>query len=302
MTSTRKENLLLGVVYMLAGTIFLSIGDAMGKWLTEDYPVIQISWLRSLSGLILIGLFALLTGRLQQLKTRRPGWHLLRSFLSTGTVFFIFYALKYIPIAEYVSLTFAAPFILAVLSPLVLKEKVSRQSWIAIVFGFIGVLIILRPTPDHFHIGHLAAFSVAFSIAALGITARYLSNTESNIALNFYLYPINAFFGAFWALDVWVMPNLTDWLLFFTFGTMATIALGCFIKSVSLAAPSKVIPIDYARMVWMLLLGYFIWNEIPSGLTWIGIIIIIVSGIYVVTHGKKIPELEATKETKTGGL
>ncbi len=297
-----KENTVLGIAYVLAGTILFSLADATGKWLTASYPLMQITWMRSVTGLVLIGLFAIVSGRIRQLSTRRPGWHLLRGFLSAATIFFIFYGLKYIPIAEYVSLTFAAPLILALLSPWLLGEQVSRESWIAIIAGFIGVVIVLRPTPDHFHIAHLAALGVAAFIAGLNITARYLADTESALALNFYLYPVNIVLAAYWAIPGWIAPTLIDWLLFIGLGTCATIALGCFIQGVRYAMPAKVMPIDYARMVWMLALGYFIWDEIPAAITWIGIGIIIISGIYVVRHGKKSAALEVTQETRAGGL
>ena len=297
-----KQNTLLGILFMLAGTVLFSIADATGKWLTADYPIMQISWLRSVGGLSIIGLFALSTGKLHHLKTRRPGYHLTRSVLSAGTIIFIFYALKYIPIAEYVSLTFAAPFIIALLSPLVLQEKVSTQSWIAIGLGFIGIMIVLRPTPDHFHLGHLASLSVALSIAILSVTARMLSKTETSIALNFYIYPFNVVVSAYWALTEWVTPTLFDGFLFLLLSVSATAALGFFVQSLRYVKPAVVGPIDYVRMVWMITLGYFVWGEVPENITWIGIAVIIASGIYVVSHGKKIPELEMEKETSTGAL
>jgi len=297
-----KENTFLGILYFLAGTILFSLADATGKWLTASYPVIQIAWLRSIIGLVLIALFAIASGRIQQLKTTRPAWHLLRAVLGALAIFFIFYGLKHIPISEYVSLTFAAPLILALLSPWVLHERVPKESWLAIIFGFIGVLIILRPTPDHFHIAHLAALGVAFAIAGLGITARLLARTESAVALNFYLYPLNILLGAYWAITGWTAPGLTDWALFLGLGICATIALGCFIQALRYAMPARVMPIDYARMLWMLALGYLVWGEVPAALTWAGIAIIMISGIYVVSHGKKLPELEVSRETRSGGL
>lgn len=302
MITKTKENTLIAIAYMLAGTLLFSIADATGKWLTATYPVIQISWLRSITGLLTIGLFAFLSGRLGQLKTTKPGWHFFRSILSTGTIFFIFYGLKHVPIAEYVSLTFAAPFILALLSPFVLHEQVSRESWIAIIIGFVGILIIMRPTPEHIQLGHLACLSVALSIAALGLTARFLAETESAISLNFYIYPLNVVLAAYWAIDTWITPTFIDSLLFFLLGLFATLGLGCFVQAVRYAMPSKIMPIDYARLVWMIALGYFIWDEVPTLTTWIGIVVIVISGIYVVSHGKKMAELEMTKETGTGAL
>ncbi|NKB39296.1 MAG: EamA family transporter [Gammaproteobacteria bacterium] len=295
-----EQNPMIGIAFALAGTVLFSMGDSIGKWLTADYPVMQIAWIRSCSGLLLIGSFALFTGRLQQLKTSHPRDHVIRSFMSAGTIIFIFYALKSIPVAEYVSLTFAAPFLIALFSPMVLQEKVSLHSWMAIGVGFIGILFVMRPTPDHFHIAHLASLSVAASIAALTLTARLMAKTESAVALNFYIYPANIFISAWWALDGWVAPSLHDWILFLLLGVSATSALGCFIQALRYAKPSVVAPIDYARMLWMVGLGYLVWGEVPETMTWIGIAIIVASGIYVVSHGKKTPELEVSKETNTG--
>lgn len=262
----------------------------------------QISWLRSCIGLLLIATFTVLTGRLGQLKSRNPAGHLFRGVLNCAAIISIFFSLKYVPAAEYVSLTFAAPFIIALLSPLVLKEQVSRQSWYAIIIGFIGILIVLRPTPDHFHIAHLSSLFVAFAIAGLSLSGRYMARTETSVALNFYIYPLNIFFSAWWAIPDWVMPTFTDWLLFCLMGCASTAALGCFIQALRYARATVVAPIDYARLVWMTLLGYLAWNEFPSLITWVGIAIIISSGIFVVTHGRKLPELETDRETRTGAL
>jgi drug/metabolite transporter (DMT)-like permease len=301
-TALLKQNPLLGITYMFIGTLFFATADATGKWLTADYPVIQIGWIRSCTGLVMISLYALFTNRLHELKTKRPGAHLFRGIMSAGALFFIFYGLKHIPIAEYVSLTFAAPFITALLSPLVLKEKVSLHSWIAIGLGFVGILIVLRPTPGHFHLAHVAALSVALSIAILSITARHLARTETATSLNFYIYPVNIIVGAYWAIDTWVPPTALDWFLHITLGVTATSALIFFIQALRYAMPAVVSPMDYFRMLWMISLGYLVWGEVPAPITWLGIIIIIASGVYVVTSGKKLPELEMAKDTSTGGL
>ncbi len=301
-TALLKQNPILGITYMFIGTLFFAVADATGKWLTADYPVIQIGWVRSCTGLIMIGLYAVFTNQLHHLKTKIPGAHLFRSVMSAGTLFLIFYGLKYIPIAEYVSLTFSAPFIIALLSPLVLKEKVSLHSWIAIALGFIGILIVLRPTPDHFHIAQIAALGVALSIAILSVTARHMAKTETAIALNFYIYPFNVLIGAYWALDTWVVPNAFDWFLLIMLGVTATSALVFFVHALRHAMPAVVSPIDYFRMLWMISFGYFIWGEMPAPITWLGIAIIIASGVYVVSHGRKLPELEMAKDTSTGAL
>lgn len=281
----------LGISYMAIGTLFFSMSDALGKWLTAIYPIIQISWIRSVLGIVIIVLYAVFSHRREQLRTSKPGWHLARSILSTGVMLGIFYGLKYLPLTEFVSIVFAAPFIIALLSPRFLNEPVASHSWLAIIIGFTGILIVLRPTPSHFHMAHLATLAVAASIAFLVLTARRLSTSESPVALNFYIYPFNIVVCFYWAVSDWVMPSATDWLLFIALGASSTAALVCFLQAMRYAQPAVVAPMDYIRIIWTALISYYIWQEIPDAFTWLGIAVIVASGMYIVSHGKSIPEI-----------
>ena len=270
---------------MILATVFFCLADVMGKWLTEVYPVIQVTWLRSVVGLIAVFIITAATGNLGNLKTRRPLWHGLRSVSSAFMVLFIFYGLKHIPLAEFVSLTFSIPFFVALFSPWLLKEKVTRESWSAIAIGFIGVMFILRPTPDHFHIAHLTTLLLAFMASLMLISARYLSTTENRWSLNFYLYVANIILFGYWALDYWVNPPPVHLLMFIVLGVSQTAALASYIEALRLAQPAVIAPLDYVRLIWTIIAGYVIWQEIPDQYTWTGIIIIVASGIYIVRHG-----------------
>ncbi|MFQ5660221.1 MAG: DMT family transporter [Gammaproteobacteria bacterium] len=285
------HNPAMGIFFMLLATVLFSASDALGKLLTGIYPVVQVTWIRSVLGLLFIGSYAITTKRTGQLITGKHGWHLLRSLLSTLLLLGIFFSLKHIPLAEVVSIAFSTPFIVALLSPAFVHEKVSMQSWIAIATGFTGILIIVRPTPDHFHIAHLVMLGFATSAALLILTARRLALTESAVSLNFYLYPVTIIITSFWAHAVWVMPTITDWLLFVCLGFFATSALGCIIQAMRYARPAVVAPIDYVRIIWTIIVGYLFWHEIPDPVTWIGIAIIVISGIYIVSHGRTVPEV-----------
>ena len=225
------------------------------------------------------------TSNLGKLKTGRPMWHGMRSLASAIMVFFIFYGLKNIPLAEFVSLTFSIPFFVALLSPWLLREKVTQQSWVAIGIGFIGVMFVLRPTHDHFHIAHLTTLLLAFMASLMLISARYLSTTENRWSLNFYLSVAGIIMFGYWALSYWVNPTLTHWLMFVTLGVSQTAALACFIEALQLERPAVIAPLDYIRLIWTIIVGYVIWQEIPDQYTWIGIIIIVASGLYIVSHG-----------------
>ena len=284
------HNPAIGIIFMLLGTLLYTTTDALSKWLVASYSIGQVLVIRSVAGIVLIYLAAMMAGQTSQLRTSRPGWHLLRSAISAVLLVGLFFGVKHIPLAEFVAIVFAGPFFIALLSPWLLGEKVSRHSWIAITCGFIGILTVTRPTPDHFHMAHLVMLGVAVLVALLVITARRLAQTESSYALNFYLYPVTIIVFSHWAIVDWIPPTITDWLLFLALSCSATAALGCTIQAIRYARPAIVAPIDYIRMIWVILIGYFIWGEIPRLLTWIGIAVIVISGIYIVSHRDTAPE------------
>ena len=159
--TNRHHNPTMGITFMLLSTVLFTIADALGKWLAASYPLIQLVWIRCILGVLLIGLYAVSTGRVQKLKTTRPGWHLLRGVLGIGMNLGVFFGLKNLALAEFVSIMFSMSFILAILSPWFLNERVTTHSWYVIAVGFIGVLFVLRPTPEHFHIAHLTTLLTA---------------------------------------------------------------------------------------------------------------------------------------------
>ena len=272
---------------MFLSTVFFSASDVLGKYLIADYPLAVVTWLRSVLGLIMLLMFAQATNQARSYRTRYPRWHLFRSCLSIFLLPAIFYSLNHIPLAEFIAIIFAAPFFIAILTPLLLKERVAGTAWLAIIIGFCGILIITRPTPDHFRLAHLTALFCAAATAALSVTARRLSGTDSLFALNVYLYPASILVFSVPAIMDWRSPSPLDWLLFTALGFTATAALWCVILAVKNARPAVVAPIDYIRMIWTIAVGWLFWNEIPDSFSWIGIMIITACGLYIVTQGRR---------------
>ena len=276
---------------MLLATLNFTAADSLGKLVAEHYPVSQATLLRCVLGMLFIGAYAAARGQFYHFRTRRPAWHVLRGCVHVTLVVCLFYGLKHIPLAEVISIVFANPFIVALLSPLLLAEKVSRQSWMAIGFGFIGVLIIARPTPDHFHLAHLACLVAATGMAVLIITARRLADTESVLSLNFFLYPIPILLTTFWALPEWLTPSFMDWLVFAAMALTSSLAVIFVTQAMHYARPAVVAPIDYLRLAWTPLIGYLFWGEVPDALIWLGIVAILISGIYIVRQSRMVPEV-----------
>jgi drug/metabolite transporter (DMT)-like permease len=203
----------------------------------------------------------------------------------------MFYGLKHLQLAEYAAIVFATPFFVAAFSPLLIGESVRGHTWIAIAIGFGGVLLVLRPTPDHFEMAHLVTVTMALGVGLLVLTVRHLSITENAITLNFYLYPLNILVSGWWAYDQWRAPTAVDWLLMIALGACATLALGCFIQAMRYARPATVAPLDYLRLVWTVTLGWLIWDELPDLPDWIGIALVSVAGIYLVRQMRVLPEM-----------
>ena len=274
---------------MLLSSVFFTASDVLGKFLIADYPLAEVTWLRSVFGLAILIVISMALGQSNRLRTRNPGWHAFRSCLSVVLLPAIFYGLNHIPLAEFIAIIFAAPFFVAILTPLLLHERVAGKAWLAIGMGFCGILIVTRPTPDHFHIAHLTTLFCAASTATLSVTARRLIKADSLFALNFYLYPAGILVYFFPTIQNWRAPDPLDWLLFVALGFTATAALWCVILAVRHARPAFVAPIDYIRIIWTIAVGWLFWNEIPDSTTWLGILVIAACGLYIVTHGRRDP-------------
>ena len=162
----------------------------------------------------------------------------------------------------------------------------NRGMFIAILLGFLGVLVVVRPTPDHFHFAHLVMLGFALSSAYLSITARALIKTESPLTLNFYIYPATIILGGYFAWQDWVTPDLLSLAALFGVAFFATIALLSITKAVHCASPARVTPFDYSRMLWTVSIGLIFWGELPDAITWIGIAVIIFCGLYILRHGR----------------
>jgi len=287
MSSTKDEHLSKGIIFILLGSISFATADVLGKFATQGYPLAEVIWFRSFFGLALIGAAIIATGNLAQFKSIRPVAHFKRSLAGMAMNSCMLVGLKYIPLAEVTALAFAAPMVIAIFSTLVLKEALGKNLLIAILVGFVGVLIVIRPTPNHFHFAHLVMLGFVLSSAYISVTARQLMKTETVLTLNFYLYPTNVIISGIFAWQAWITPDLISLAAMFGVALFATLALLSFTRAFHYASPARVMPFDYSRIIWTITFGLIIWQEIPDSLTWVGIAIIMICGLYIVTHSNK---------------
>ena len=272
----------LGILLMLTGIAGFAVMDAIIKWMTSDYPVLQIAALRSWFGLPLLCVFALRGGGLEQLRTRRPLAHFGRYLLVLGLTLTFFWALSQMKLVDAIAITFAAPIFITAMSVPLLREAVGLHRWLAVAVGFVGVLIILRPGFGVFQWAALVVLGSVVFYALLMITTRALTRSESSAALMLYPQLGMALTGLVSVPFFWVPPNLADLGLFAVAGCFGSVGVMCVTHAFRLAPAATVSPFEYSALLWATLLGYFVWDELPDRFTLIGAAVVVASGLYIV--------------------
>lgn len=304
-TSDTGDRPLAGIAMMLAGIAGFAVMDASIKWLTADYPIAQIIALRSWFGLPILLMLALREGGFPALRTRRPLVHVGRYLLVLMLSLSFFWALSQMKLVDAVAIAFAAPIIITALSAPLLKEAVGPRRWLAVVFGFAGVLIMLRPGAGVFEWGALSALGSAFVYALLMITTRAFKGTESTASLMLYPQLGMSITGLLLVNFFWITPTLPDLTVFALAGLFGSLGVMCITHAFRLAPVASIAPFEYSALVWATLIGYLVWGELPDGYTLLGALFVIASGLYIIFRetrkfGTNNPKLPSISPDDTG--
>lgn len=270
-------------LYMLMGVMGGLGLDLCAKALLADYPLVQFVFLRSFIGFLILLLLAKQFGGLKSLFTRRWPWHLLRTLLAAGMMFSFFYGLTHLPLIDALTLGFTAPLIVTALSQPLLGEAVGWRRWLAVLFGFAGTLVVLRPGFETVSLASMACLFAALCYALTAITARKLADTESTYALSVYVIigPMLIALMLPGRAD-WVMPDAPGWLLFAVAGVCSVTAWIGFINAYRRAEPALLAPLEYVALVGAAVAGYLIWSEVPDRWVVAGSTMIVAAGLFVV--------------------
>lgn len=271
------------VGFMLVGVLGGLGLDLCAKALLTGYSLEQFVFLRSLIG---VGIFLLIGrqyGGFSALVTTKWRWHLLRAFLSTCTMFGFFYGLARMPLVDALTLGFTAPLMVTALSVPFLGENVGWRRWTAVIAGFAGVLVILRPGAAEITTASIAVLFAAFTYSCMAITSRKLASTESSYALSVYALAGPMIFSAtLLGETTWHWPDTTGWLLFSLAGACSVITWTGIVGAYRRAPPALLAPFEYTALIAGAIAGYLIWDEVPDRWVAIGATIIIASGLFVV--------------------
>jgi drug/metabolite transporter (DMT)-like permease len=272
---------------MLAATLLFAGMNAAAKALGTGYSALQLIFFRNLFALLPLAVALIRrNGSVAQLHTRRPLGHALRAVAGLASLACFFYSYARLPLATVSAISFAAPFCVATLSRPLLGEPVGRRRLAGIVIGFVGILVIVRPTA-RLELAVAAAIAATLLYALVMIFMRQLNRTEQPAAIVFY-YLISSVALSGVALPVvWTTPDLTGWLLFLSLGLFGGFAQLAMTIAFRHGDAALVAPFDYATILWSTLIGGFGWHEWPGPRLWLGIAIVVGSGLWLArTEGR----------------
>ena len=270
----------LGVLYGIASVACFAMMDACVKWL-DMFPVGQVLFSRFFFGLIPI-LMLVPRGEFKTFyKTSRPKLHAFRAITGTLAIIALFIALREIPLADVVSLTFGGPIFVTLGSIFFLSEKVGIKRWLAVLIGFFGMLLIVKPAYEELNIYYIFPIIFCIFFACVALSIRSLSSTEPNYRIALYFSLLSMIVGLLTLPFGWVMPNKFEFFLLIFTGLVGSVANILLTVSLRYAEASLVTPTKYLNLVFAILLGYFIWSEIPKLLTLVGAGLIIISSVII---------------------
>ena len=296
-----------GIIWIIVAMFIFSFQNIAIKWISSDYPVLEIVIFRSFVALPLTLWFFRLEGHKGLPRTKHHRLEYLRGFYLFLSYTTYFMGLAALPLAEAASIRFSAPLTITALSVVMLGEKVGPRRWLALVVGFAGVLFIVRPGSASFNLGSLFVLAATVFYALSLMLTRRLRNFDSSATMAYYsstvylaaafvLAPLAVFVGEMpdahpsiaFLFRAWAMPSLQDLAIMCGLGFIWAAGMTLVARAYSLAQASAAAPFEYVTLPINVMWGYIIWSEIPTALTWLGAGLTLASGLYILYRESRI--------------
>jgi len=281
-----------GVLLMILSMVFLPTKDGFAKILGAYYSPLEIIWAQFFLMYLVLVPFIVWRYGFAMLWPRPFGIQVLRGVSAVVGIGLFYWAVLYIPLANTTAVYFLAPFVVTALSPFVLQEKVGIRRWMAVIVGFLGVSIILRPDIDGFNAGYGIALVGGFSIGIFYLLNRKLAGDSPPVVALAHSVVIGAVLLSFAVPVVWVDPRAPDIMNILYFVFFAILGQGLLMASFVYAPASTIAPFQYFGIVSATAFGYFVFGEMPDAWTWIGIAVICSSGIYIAVREGRVKAVE----------
>jgi drug/metabolite transporter (DMT)-like permease len=277
----RREHIPLGIAYMIGATLVFAGSSALSKWLIETYPIGEVLFTRALTSLIACALIILPRRGLIVFRTSKLRDHALRGVSQATSQAFLLIAFSLMPFAGAVAINFSSPLFATLLSMLLLKEPVGATRWAVLLIGFLGVLIVAHPGADSVQLGSLFALMNAVLFGSVTTAVRRMTATESTETLTLYQM---VFLTAAFALVLpfgFITPTWGIAAVMVLNGLANAVGQFWWTRALHLAPTSAVAPFNYFALVWAMILGFLIWNELPTLSLLIGSAIVVGSGFFL---------------------
>ena len=281
---------LRGIATMLIGIALLTLNDALMKWLVATIPVGEAIFLRGLFALIPIVLLLRLAGGLSALRLRNWRSQLLSACLLAGALFSFITALKLLPLGIAIIIVYTNPLFVTALAPLILKERVGWRRGGAVVIGFVGAALVIRPEGGEMSWALLLPLAASFLSALRDLVNRRLVYGETSVSILVLSLGLVMLLALTTAPFGWVMPDATSWFFLFCAGSAFAFAMFGMIDAFRYADASLVTPFKYIAVVLGLALGYIVWDELPDNLDFLGAAIIVASGLFILKREAELKE------------
>ena len=275
-------NRLIGIGLVSFTYLLFTLLDGSAKWLVGSVPVIVVVWLRFATHVLFAGVLLLPLRGVSLVRTRHLRWHILRALMFVAMTGMNFWALQYLQLTVTSSIFFAVPILIALFAAPMLGEKLDRGRWAAVILGFAGVLVIIRPGSAAFHPAMIAAMVNAVLYALFNLMTRRLAAYDSPETIQFLPAVGATLVLAPFALACWQSPaGWLEWGVLCLLGVCG--GLGHYLLALAHRyAPATVLaPFLYQQVVYMALFGYLVFGDVPGAPVWIGAAIVIASGLYL---------------------
>ena len=269
------------ILFNLSAWTMLPIMDGIAKYLSSSLPVLQITWARYFFTVVIILPTMVLFFKKNLKLSEKPKLQIIRGLLLFVANILFFYSISQISLSKALTLAFIAPLIVTIFSPIFLNEKVGFNRWVAVMIGFFGCLIVIRPGLIDFNLATFAALGTGFMYGFYLIVTRKLSNADNPLLTLLFTGIVGAFIGSFVIPFYWVMPSSDQWLFLFLIGFFASIGHLLLILSLKLADASKLAPFGYFEILPNVIIGFYFFNNVPDIFHLSGLVLIIGSGVYI---------------------
>ncbi len=269
------------IILNASAWMIVPIMDAFAKYLSSSMDVLQITWARYFFTVVFTFSLMIIFYRQSLVWTKKPALQLTRGLIFVFSTYLFFYAISKISLPKALTLAFVAPICVTALSPLFLNEKVGMKRWTAVLIGFIGTLIVIRPGFIELNFATMAALGCGICYGFYLIITRKLSSSDNPLLTLLLSGLIGTIILSLFVPSIWVNPTLNQWILMALIGLIASVTHLFLILSLKYADASKLAPLGYTEIITNILISYYFFHELPDNWTYLGLFIIVLSGLYI---------------------